>query len=202
MKKEILFIHSAGSQGPLEGSSDLVAYLRRVLSEDYDLKCPPMPDPENPRYEYWKMKIEKELAAVSNKVILVGHSLGGSMLLKYLSEEKPGKSIAALFVVAAPYWGIEKWQIEEFVLPIDFPARLSRIAHVFLYHSHGDELVPFAHVRSYARKLPHATVREIEGAEHIFTRGLPELADDIKGLKMNERMSAPALRAMRGSKRM
>ncbi|HYG20495.1 MAG TPA: alpha/beta hydrolase [Ohtaekwangia sp.] len=198
MKKEILFIHSAGSQGPREGSSDLVAYLRRVLPENYELKCPAMPDPENPRYEYWKMKIEKEMGTLSGKAILIGHSTGGSVLLKYLSEEPAMKSVAALFLIAAPYWGIEQWQMDEFMLPLDFPRGLPRIANIFLYHSHGDELVPFGHVRAYARKLPGATVREIEGNEHIFLRGLPVLADDIRGVKMmNGSVSTPAKRSKR-----
>ncbi len=34
---------------------------------------------------------------IAEPVILIGHSLGGSILLKYLSEEKPVILIAGLF---------------------------------------------------------------------------------------------------------
>nr|WP_235788441.1 alpha/beta hydrolase [Salipaludibacillus sp. CUR1] len=45
-----------------------------------------MPNPENPEYILWKKQLEKELDKLNGDVILVGHSLGGSVLLKYLSE--------------------------------------------------------------------------------------------------------------------
>ncbi len=87
MKKQILFIHSAGAQGPHEGSGRLVAHLQKGLGPEYQVLYPIMPDPENPAYEPWKAQLEKELTALEGEAILVGHSLGGSVLLKYLSEE-------------------------------------------------------------------------------------------------------------------
>lgn len=179
-------MHSAGSQGPQEGSSDLVAYLQKELGAEYDVRYPKMPAPENPSYILWKEKLENELRGISGEVILVGHSLGGSVLLKYLSEEPYKVSVAGLFLVAAPYWGKKHWQIEEYLLSEDFASKLSRIPEIFLYHSHGDELVPFAHVKAYAKKLPQAKVRGIDGHEHTFTSGLHILADDIKRLHVNK----------------
>ncbi|MEW9674116.1 alpha/beta hydrolase [Ammoniphilus sp. 3BR4] len=98
MKKQILFIHGAGVQGLHQGSGDLAAYLQDGLGADYDLLYPIMPDSENPEYEPWKVHLKKELAAVHSEVILIGHSLGGAVLLKYLSEGTYQTSIAALFV--------------------------------------------------------------------------------------------------------
>jgi len=45
------------------------------------------PGAETPRYAAWKSQLEESLALLNDKSILVGHSLGGSVLLKYLSEE-------------------------------------------------------------------------------------------------------------------
>jgi predicted alpha/beta hydrolase family esterase len=36
--------------------------------------------------------------------IVVGHSLGGSFMLKFLVEEEPRNRIAGIFLIAAPYW--------------------------------------------------------------------------------------------------
>jgi predicted alpha/beta hydrolase family esterase len=86
MATQILFLHSAGAQGPNEGSSDLVAYLGRELGPKYRIASPIMPDPGHPSYKGWKTQLEKQLDMVDDEIILVGHSLGGSVLLKYFSE--------------------------------------------------------------------------------------------------------------------
>lgn len=89
-RKKILFIHSAGPQGRKEGSDFLLSHLKHSL-KDYWLAHPQMPDPDNPHYLSWKGCIEKELKALADDSILVGHSLGGSVLVKYLSEANSGK---------------------------------------------------------------------------------------------------------------
>ena len=183
MKKRLLFIHSAGTQEAPEGSNDLVAHLRDAPGADYEVLHPMMPDPELPQYARWKAKLETELAALNGEVILAGHSLGGSVLLKYLSEETFERPIAGLFVIASPSWGKNAdWQVNEFVLREDLAATLPPIPKIFLYHSRDDEEVPFAHLAHYAEKIPDAIVRELDGYGHLFSAGLPELADDIKRL--------------------
>jgi uncharacterized protein len=181
-KKQVLFIHSGGDQGPHEGSNDLVTYLQHTLGTGYDVLYPKMPHPENPEYIHWRMQLAIELAGVEDAPILVGHSLGGSVLLKYLSEERCEKPIAALFIVASPYWGKKNWRVDEYKLKEDFAARLPPIPRIFLYHSRNDEVVPFGHLVLYAGKLPNATVREFESHGHLFSKGLPELVEDIKSL--------------------
>jgi hypothetical protein len=75
------------------------------------------PGAETPRYAAWKSQLEESLALLNDKSILVGHSLGGSVLLKYLSEETRQKSISGLFIVAAPCWGADQeWQSDEILL--------------------------------------------------------------------------------------
>ena len=181
-KKEVIFIHSAGPQGHHEGSDYLVTYLRSALSKQYEILSPKMPDPENPSYKTWKKKLKKELTATKGEMILIGHSLGGSVLLKYLTEEKLTRPIAGLFLIGTVYWGAEDWNVEEYVLRENFSSKLPGIPSVYLYHSKDDEVVPVTHLRYYAAELPTAKVREIESRGHLFGRGLPELVEDITSL--------------------
>ena len=181
--KKVLFIHSGGPQGIHEGSNDLLNYLKDMLGPGYEVLCPQMPDPENPEYIEWKRLLAKEIMALDDEeLILVGHSLGGSVLLKYLSEEECDKRIAGLFIVAAPYWGKRHWRVDEYALQKNFSSRLPPIRKIFLYHSRNDEVVPFKHLDFYADKLPDAIVRRFENRRHLFVMGLPELVDDIKNL--------------------
>jgi predicted alpha/beta hydrolase family esterase len=181
-KKQILFVHSGGTQGVHEGSSDLVTWLRLVLGQPYEVLYPQMPDPDQPIYEQWKQKIKEELDCLHNGIILIGHSLGGSVILKFLSEEKISQKIDALFMIGSPYWGKRNWNVKEYMLKENFAASLPDINEIYLYHSRRDSVVPFRHLSYYAEQLPYAHVRPVAGREHIFSSGLPVLANDIRAL--------------------
>lgn len=181
-KKQVLFVHCGGTQGLHEGSSDLVAWLRMVLGPPYEVFYPKMPNPDQPSYEEWKQIIQHELNQLDHGVIIIGHSLGGSVVLKFLSEEKISKKIDGVFMIGSPYWGKKNWRVNEYMLKKTFAASLPDINELFLYHSRKDSVVPFNHLSYYAKQLPFANVREIDGSEHIFASGLPEMARDIKSL--------------------
>ena len=181
MKRQVLFIHGGG-QGAYEADKELAANLRDELGAAYHVRCPEMPDEESPEYEAWKEEIEQELAALDGEVILVGHSLGALILLKYVSEEEVEKPVAGLFLVATPYVGTGGWEFEEDALREDFAAEIHLRLPVFLYHSHDDEVVPFAHLSLYEARLPQATIHELEGRGHQFINDLSEVARDIKSL--------------------
>ena len=87
MKQAVLFIHGAG-EGAYEEDGKLVASLRDDLGDRYDVRYPNMPGEDNTKYDPWKDTISEELAILQGQVILVGHSFGSSILLKYLSEER------------------------------------------------------------------------------------------------------------------
>jgi uncharacterized protein len=182
MVKPILFIHGAGNKRHPLGSEKLIVYLQEQLGSDYEVLAPDMPDPDHPGYKAWRDQIEQELGKLDADVLLIGHSLGGSVLLKYLAEGTYRKHIAGLFLVAVPFWGKEDWEVDEFTLPEDFAAQLPQIGHIFLYYSRNDEVVPFSHLGHYQEKLPQASVRAMDGNEHSFLNGLPQLARDLKNL--------------------
>lgn len=179
--RRVLFVHGAGGEA-FEADEALVRSLREALGSDFDVEYPEMPDADAPEFGTWRDRISRELSALDGGVILVGHSLGGSVLLKYLSEERVEKPIAGVFLIAAPYWGTVDWEVAEFGLREDFPAALPEDVPIFLYHSRDDEEVPFAHLALYAGRLPRATIREVEGRGHQLGDDLSEVAEDIARL--------------------
>jgi predicted alpha/beta hydrolase family esterase len=183
MKKHVLFIHGAGD-GAYEEDELLAAALQNALGAAYEVYYPKMPEEDSATYEDWKALIENELAALDDQVILVGHSVGSSVLLKYLSEEQNDKAITGLFLLATPYWGADEfWKWDEARLPEDVAAKLQSVPRIFLYHSRDDETVPFAHLALYAAKLPLATIRVVDGRRHQFGNDLAEVAEDIRGVE-------------------
>jgi predicted alpha/beta hydrolase family esterase len=180
MIKPVLFIHGAG-EGAYEEDRLLAASLQNALGDAYSVHYPKMPEQDSSTYADWKAPIERELATLDDPVILVGHSVGASVLVKYLCEEQLDKAVSALFLLATPYWGADDfWKWDEARLPEDVAANLASIPRIFLYHSRDDETVPFAHLALYAAKLSQATIREFDGRGHQFGNDLAEVAEDIR----------------------
>ena len=182
MSVDVLFIHSAGAQSGDQGSTPFVKHLRQSLGSAYRVSCPAMPAPTKPSYERWKNELERLLQSDSSPPILVGHSLGGSVLLKYISEHRPGIPAAGLFVVAAPYWGSTGWKVKEFALRKSFARSLPKALRIYLYQSRDDEEVDIEHLLRYSKAIPRATVRILDGGGHSFKEGLLPLAEDIRAL--------------------
>ena len=176
-KRQVLFIHGGGEA--FEGDEALVLSLREALGPDFEVEYPEMPDGAAPAYGTWSARISRELSALNGETILVGHSLGASILLKYISEEPTAEGIVGLFLIATPYWGTVDWEVAEFELREDFPAALPEEVPIFLYHSRDDEVVPFAHLALYAGRLPRARAREFEDRGHQLGDDLSEVAEDI-----------------------
>jgi predicted alpha/beta hydrolase family esterase len=180
-QNSVLFIQGGGEDAHNEDAL-LVASLQRALGAEYDVRYPQMPGESEPEMQAWKAQIARELAAVDGKVILVGHSLGGSALLRYLSEESVEKPIVGLFLLAAPSWDEEKWNFDDLKLSRDLAAKVTPIARVFLYHNRDDETVPLSHLALHAARLPCAVVRESDKGGHQFAQDLAKVASDIRSV--------------------
>lgn len=183
LRKQVLFIQGAG-EGAYEEDKNLSDSLQDALGTEYHVLYPKMPNEESPKDEAWITQISKELALLDSIVILVGHSAGGAVLLKYLLlKEDIAKPIAGIFLISIPYWGPEDEEGEKYPLHEGFASQLPKGVPIFLYHSRDDEWVPFSHLAMYAKQIPQATIREFEGRGHQFNNDLSEIAADIKSLQ-------------------
>jgi len=180
MSTSILFVHGGG-EGAFAEDAKLVNSLRMVLGDTYDVIYPQMPNEDSPDYDEWKRTIVATIVGFSGKAIVAGHSFGASILLKVLAEAIIDKPLQGVFLIATPYWGAQDWEADAYTLQDDFASRLPDIP-TFLYHSRDDEIVPFAHLATYAQKLPQATTRGFDGGGHQFNNDLSVVAADIKSL--------------------
>ena len=181
MKKNILFIQGGGNGG-YEADAKLVKSLQTSLGIGYKVHYPQMQSDETVPDFGWLKQIGKEIAAIKNEVILVGHSLGASMLLKYLSENKIKKKIAGIFLISTPFWsGDEDW-VQGLKLQEDFADKLPKNVPIFLYHCRDDEEAPFDHLSLYSKKLLQSTVNKIASGGHQLGNDLTIIANEIKTL--------------------
>jgi len=181
MKKQVLFIQGGGNGG-YEADAKLVESLQIALGKDYEISYPRMQTDDAVPDFGWLKQIGNEIGKLRDDFILVGHSLGASLLLKYLSENKISKKPAGIFLISTVFWsGKEKW-VQGLKLQEDFAESLPKNSRIFFYHCRDDEEIPFDHLVSYRHKLPAATFREIESGGHQLGNNLNLVAKDIKEL--------------------
>lgn len=179
--KTVVFIQGAG-EGAHDVDDALAASLQRELGADYEVRYPQMPNEGDPDFETWKPTLAREIARAGRDPILVGHSAGAYMLLKYLSEDAAPAPPRGLFLIATPFpCADENWQIPGVSVPPDLDARLPTTAQIVFYHSPDDRSVPFAHMALYAQVVPRALVRETTGG-HQLNNDLSVIARDIQRL--------------------
>ena len=84
------------------GRTGWKGWLKTELEETFDIIIPKMPNPNNAKYNEWKIWFYKLLPFLRDNIVLVGHSLGGIFLVKYLSENDFPKKIRATNLITAP----------------------------------------------------------------------------------------------------
>lgn len=181
MNKHILFIQGGG-EGGYEADTALVSSLQTTLDKGYTVHYPKLKSDESASDFGWPKQIGQNISEAKNDIILVGHSLGASMILKYLSENPIPKKIVGVFLIATPFWnGNEDWQ-NGLKLSVNFPNKLPAEVPIFLYHCQDDEEVPFSHFDHYKQELTQATFRTIKKGGHQLNNDLALVANDIKSL--------------------
>ncbi len=161
---------------------DWKSSLGEKLGRNFEVHNPVMPNKQNAKYLEWKIYFEKIIPLMKAPIILVGHSLGGIFLTKYLSEKKFPKKILATFLIAAPFTNPTKNPLADFNLGPK-PDRLAQQGgSVYFYQSKDDKVVPYSNVVSYQKVLPGATYRIYQNRGHFNVATLPELVRDIKNL--------------------
>jgi predicted alpha/beta hydrolase family esterase len=180
MTRQILFVQGAGEGVHDQWDDKLVASLKYELGEDYIVRYPRMPNEADPRYLAWKTALLKELDGLEDGAILIGHSVGGTILIHVLADEHPKFKPGAVILISAPFIGDGGWQGDDIVARTDLSKCLPTGSPVLLYHGTEDDIVPFAHARLYSKAIPNMVVRALPDRDHQLNNDLCEVAQDIR----------------------
>jgi len=158
-------------------------YLNKKLGKDFEIIRPRMPLQDNAKYDEWKIHFERYFPKLRNNIILIGSSLGGIFLAKYLSENKFPKKILSTYLICPPF--DNTLPNEDLVGGFKLKSNLSMIEknskNLNLLFSKKDNLVPVSHAKKYKNKLKNANIiiyKHIKG--HFKISKFPELIKMIK----------------------
>ncbi len=183
VKRQLLFVQGGGAGAHDEWDSKLVESLGRELGPDYEIRYPRMPNEDDPSYAAWKATIEREFATLRDGSILVGHSVGATILVNALAEQPAERKFGAIFLIAAPFVGEGGWPGEDLKTPSDLGARLPPGVPIHFYHGLDDETAPPSHAELYARAVPQARVHRLPGRNHQLDNDLREVSAAIRSLE-------------------
>jgi predicted alpha/beta hydrolase family esterase len=182
MTHQVLFVQGGGVGAYDEWDDKLVQSLRDELGPTYEIRYPRMPNEDAPSYTTWKATLEKEFAALNDGAILVGHSIGGTIMINALAEDAPEREFGAVFLIAAPFVGEGGWPSDDWKPQRDLDGKLPRGVPIYLYHGLADDTAPPSHAELYSRAIPRARPYRLPGRDHQLNSDLTEIAAMIKSL--------------------
>jgi len=180
MPHQVLFIQGGGKGAHDEWDSKLVASLARELGPDCEIRYPRLPKEAEPSYARWQAALNKEFATLSDGACLVGHSIGGTILINALADAPPAVRLRGVFLLAAPFVGEAGWPSDEIQPMSDLGQRLPEQIPIYVYHGSKDETAPPTHADLYAKAIPRAVVRRLPDRDHQLNGDLSEIAADIR----------------------
>jgi predicted alpha/beta hydrolase family esterase len=183
MKRQLLFVHGGGAGVHDEWDSKLVESLRQALGPEYEVRYPRMPDEADPDFAAWSATLRNELARMDDGAIVVGHSVGGTILINTLAEQPPSLTLGAIFLVAAPFVGEGGWPSDDGQSQHEIGGKLPSGVPVYLYHGLADTDVPPSHAGLHARAIPHAYLCLLPRRDHQLNNDLREIAAAIKAME-------------------
>lgn len=199
MKQQVLIIHGGTTYPSYESYVDSLKSIQIEISKliyridwkdsitadlgaEYEVFVPKMPNSTNARFSEWKIWFEKMIPLLNNNVILVGHSLGGIFLAKYLSENIINKRIKGVILVAAPFEDLGLEKLSDFSLPKSLSKFREQVKSITLIQSEDDPVVPVEHINLYKAQLPNATIILLKNSGHFKQEHFPDLVELVKTL--------------------
>ena len=135
-------------------------YLEKALGKNFEIIRPRMPLQDNAKYKEWKINFERYIPHLRDNIILIGGSLGGIFLAKYLSENKFSKKILSTYLICPPFDNTHP--LEDLAGGFKLKSDLSLIEknsnNLYLMFSKDDDIVPVSHAEKYRKKLKNAKI--------------------------------------------
>lgn len=173
MNKNILIIHGWDSSPQEHWFPKIKGKLEK---DDYQVFIPEMPGAYFPKKDEWVKIIANY--NIDDKWILIGHSLGGVVILKYL--EIAPKPISKVILIATPYEAMDFHPIADFFgKGFNWPKIKKNCPKFEILNEDADPAVPLSDGKKFAKRL-HSKLHIVKGYTHFHILDLDFLEKLIK----------------------
>ncbi|GAA4967790.1 alpha/beta hydrolase [Actinoplanes utahensis] len=203
--RQVLFVQGGGAGTYDEWDGRLVDSLRRELGDGWEVRYPRMPGEDDPDPAAWSAAIRGEMTLMDDGVVVVGHSVGGTILAGMIGDGTMGGSGPigdATMGGSGPIGdatmggsrpvgdggtvgvGVPERRLGGIVLiaaPFVEGPELPPDVPVHVFHGLADETIPPGHAEAYGKAIPHAGVSLLPDRDHQLGDDLSEVARVISG---------------------
>ena len=166
--------------------------IDELKKRGHDVVAPQLPDAENPDEQAWNEALLEEVKQVNDEVIVIGHSLGGAMALRFLEAVEARSTPKACLLISTP-WMIRSEKFRGFFMSeLDFEVLMWKVSRFAILHSREDDVIPFDHAEKYEKVL-HAKLFAVDGAGHFQGESYPEMLKVIDELVGEEIVYRPGM---------
>ena len=158
-------------------------YFDETLGKQFEIVRPRMPLQDYAKYKDWKIYFERHIPYLRNNVILMGGSLGGIFLAKYLSENKFPKKILSTYLICPPFDNTLPGEslAGGFKLKSNLSLLEKQAGNLYLLFSKDDDVVPVSHAKKYEKELKNAKIIIYKSKNgHFKISKFPEVVRMIK----------------------
>jgi uncharacterized protein len=179
--KKVIILHG------YEGSPGInwFPWLKKKLEElDVQVQIPSMPDSCSPKLGAWLDYLEKMIGEPNEDLFLVGHSLGGPAIFRFLETLPAGRKIGGAVVVAGFAESIHADAVENFVNGQWNDEKIrSSSYNITLINSDNDPYIPMEMAMRMKNRF-EAKLVVMHEAEHICEKAgflrLPEALEELQ----------------------
>lgn len=125
----------------------------------------------------------KAVGQLDDETIILGHSLGAVLALRYLEAAEAMATPRAVILVGAPWMTKSEKTRNLFLSEFDYEVVMWKTKEFVVVHDREDKLVPFDHAEKY-QKMLQAELVESTGNDHYMEAEYPILLQTV--LKKSE----------------
>jgi predicted alpha/beta hydrolase family esterase len=181
MTKRLILVHGYGGSPEENWFPWLKAEAEKLGLE---VIAPAMPNTNTPQLAEWLPHLQAVIGMPDEKTYLIGHSLGGTIILRYLESLAPGQKIGGAILVAAFGGKIHFSELNNFTeAPWDDERIKQATDTLILINSDDDPHVPLSLAEDMRDRFD-APLIIMHNAGHISAKAgyfeLPEVIQELK----------------------
>ncbi len=141
-----------------------------LMLQGWQVAVPALPTPEEQSLHNWKQALKKQVPGFQEADVLIGHSCGGTFVLKLLEEGiiQPKQALlvgTVIDMINNEFDALNKSFIDE---SFDWPSIKENCDNTVVFHGDNDPYVPLSQAEEISEKL-NAPLQIIKNGGHINT---------------------------------
>jgi len=160
--------------------------VKELQNRGHKVLAPKLPREGEPDALVCIETLIKEVGRLDEDTIVLGHSLGGVLALRYLEAAEAISTPRAVILVGSPWQTKSEKTKGLFLTEFDYDVVMWKAKEFVVIHDKDDKLVPFDHAQKY-QKMLNAELIATNDLDHFMEAEYPIILETI--LKKTEAMT-------------